>query len=398
MVSVGAVASARVEHVTQDSGRVVWSGAEGAVGYLVEVRREPLEGVAAGEAEGLEWEPCTEVGAQCFALVDGLESGCAYRFRVRGKGAVGGCVGSVGAMTDPCTPLGAPENVAVVSVTNSSAVVSWDPVPNAAFYRIECSEGGSGAESRVVAERVEATGSHEVVGLNPGVDQVVLVRAGFGHSFALDAGEVVARPLGTPTNLAVGSIVGSEWVEVTWGVAKGTTQHRIRWWPLGGSPEGESQHVDVAQGETSTAKFRCEGLRTGQPVMVSVNSGSGGVFESVGTTVTGTPLGAPNEVAVVSVDAACVFLSWDPVPGAKFYRVTTTRISTGDTRLVSERVLANRRDLLLLLWRSRTLLPPLGCCDRRRPRLLCERRIRRCVCNPPRPIPAPLRGLISACD
>ena len=77
----------------------------------------------------------------------------------------------------------------------------------------------------------------------------------------------------------------------------------------------------MVQGETASTQLPISGLVESEPVLFRVCAGSNDVFETIGRTVSATPLAAVSELRVASVGQHSATLRWSEVYGADTYHI-----------------------------------------------------------------------------
>ena len=119
---------------TDDSVSLSWNPVTDAGAYKVEYRR----------SSSISWLHAGYVYSSTSDTVDGLDCNTSYDFRVRARGdgspystTYGDASSSVSRRTTECPVAPAPTNLSATASGQSTVTLSWDPVTDAQYYKLE---------------------------------------------------------------------------------------------------------------------------------------------------------------------------------------------------------------------------------------------------------------------
>ena len=263
--------------------------------------------------------------------VSDLANGYEHRFLVQAY--VGGSWSSPStSLVKGATPQGTvkPGNVRA-SVSGSSVTLTWDPVPGAERYAVS-SRVGSG--DYVGHTRDAAGTSYTVAGLRAGTEYEFVVTAYIGVAGAwsrFDESDLVRVSLN-------GSSPGQSTAPSFTAQASGDGQVTLSWQPVSGAERygiselmADGQYRAISRTAMGTS-YTVSDLANGYEHRFLVQAYVGGSWSSPSTSLVkgATPQGTvkPGNVRA-SVSGSSVTLTWDPVPGAERYAVSS-RVGSGD--------------------------------------------------------------------
>ncbi|XP_051789086.1 tenascin-N isoform X10 [Erpetoichthys calabaricus] len=244
-------------------------------------------------------------------MLTGLRPGVEYTIYIW---AIKGNRKSKKASTKAVTDLDGPTNLLTMSVTEDTAMLSWNkalgPVDG---YRISYSSAdGHSQEILVGAEK----NSHKLTGLRPGVEYVVNMWAVNGNQNSKKISTKATTDLDSPTNLLIKSVT-EDAALLSWNkVLAPVDGYRISY----SSADGQSQEISVGA-EKNSHKLR--GLRPGVEYTVYVWAVKGNQNSKKSSTKTTTDFDSPSNLLTKSVTEDTATLSWNkafaPVDG---YRIS----------------------------------------------------------------------------
>ena len=175
----------RVTSDTDDSVSLSWSAVTNAAVYKVEYRR----------SGSISWLHASYVYSGTTETVDGLDCDTSYYFRVRARGdgspystSYGDASSSVSETTDGCTVAPAPTGLSATASAQTSVTLSWNPVTDAQYYRLERSTSRTGPWTGISSTIVGT--SRTVYGLECNTLYYFKVSArGDGHPYSTTFGQ-----------------------------------------------------------------------------------------------------------------------------------------------------------------------------------------------------------------
>lgn len=279
--------------VTATSATLAWNAVSGASGYRV-------------------WEANTvrvSSSPSRTYSASGLQAGTSYTFTVAAIDQYGlvGANSTVTFTTAQAAPS-APTGFVSGSVTESSALLSWNAASGAATYRVW--QDGSVVVPSSTARTFSASGlaagrayTFAVAGMNS--------EGTVGPQTTLSVTTKLAPPP-MPTGL-VASKATSDGFTLTWDAVPGAATHRV--W----------QGTTVVANDNSARTFVATGLQPNTQYtykVAGINSeGTVGAQASVTATTTAAVLPAPATITVDSVSMTSASITWSAVSGAAGYRV-----------------------------------------------------------------------------
>uniref|UniRef100_A0A8C1Y6L2 Fibronectin n=1 Tax=Cyprinus carpio TaxID=7962 RepID=A0A8C1Y6L2_CYPCA len=211
-------------------------------------------------------------------------------------------------------------------VTDTSIIVSWNPVPKIGYkLTVRPSQGGE-APRDVISE----SGSVLISGLTPGVEYTYSVQPVIsGHEHGNPITRRVVTPLSPPTDLNLQSNPNTGEVTVQWSDAKipDITGHRVTCRPTKGQ-QGNSVEEFVKAGQNS---YTLENLSPGVEYNVSVFTVKDGM-ESVPVSITlTTDVPKITDLSFINITDSTIGLSWSPINSTTVTGYRITVLAAGDS-------------------------------------------------------------------
>uniref|UniRef100_A0A8C1QJS0 Fibronectin n=1 Tax=Cyprinus carpio TaxID=7962 RepID=A0A8C1QJS0_CYPCA len=211
-------------------------------------------------------------------------------------------------------------------VTDTSIIVSWNPVPKIGYkLTVRPSQGGE-APRDVISE----SGSVLISGLTPGVEYTYSVQPVIsGHEHGNPITRRVVTPLSPPTDLNLQSNPNTGEVTVQWSDAKipDLTGYRVTCRPTKGQ-QGNSVEEFVKAGENSCT---LENLSPGVEYNVSVFTVKDDMESvPVSTTLT-TDVPKITDLSFINITDSTIGLSWSPINSTTVTGYRITVLAAGDS-------------------------------------------------------------------
>ncbi|XP_039591333.1 tenascin-N-like isoform X3 [Polypterus senegalus] len=277
--------------VTEDTATLSWNKALAPVdGYRISFSSED------GQSQEI------SVGAEENShTLTGLRPGLEYTVYVW---AVKGNRNSKKISTKATTDLDSPTNLLTKSVTEDTAILSWNKVlAPVDGYRISYSSAdGKSQEISVDTEK----DSHKLTGLKPGVEYTVYIWAVKGNQNSKKSSTKATTDLDSPTNLLTKSVT-EDTATLSWNkVLAPVDGYRISY----SSADGQSQEITVGAEKNS---HKLTGLRPGVEYRVYVWAVKGNQNSKKASTQATTDLDSPTNLLTKSVTEDTATLSWNKV-------------------------------------------------------------------------------------
>ncbi|XP_039591339.1 tenascin-N-like isoform X8 [Polypterus senegalus] len=231
----------------------------------------------------------------------GLKPGVEYTVYIW---AVKGNQNSKKSSTKATTDLDSPTNLLTKSVTEDTAILSWNKVlAPVDGYRISYSSAdGKSQEISVDTEK----DSHKLTGLKPGVEYTVYIWAVKGNQNSKKSSTKATTDLDSPTNLLTKSVT-EDTATLSWNkVLAPVDGYRISY----SSADGQSQEITVGAEKNS---HKLTGLRPGVEYRVYVWAVKGNQNSKKASTQATTDLDSPTNLLTKSVTEDTATLSWNKV-------------------------------------------------------------------------------------
>ncbi|XP_042586872.1 fibronectin-like isoform X3 [Cyprinus carpio] len=211
-------------------------------------------------------------------------------------------------------------------VTDTSIIVSWNPVPKIGYkLTVRPSQGGE-APRDVISE----SGSVLISGLTPGVEYTYSIQPVIsGHEHGNPITRRVVTPLSPPTDLNLQSNPNTGEVTVQWSDAKipDITGYRVTCRPTKGQ-QGNSVEEFVKAGENSCT---LENLSPGVEYNVSVFTVKDDMESvPVSTTLT-TDVPKITDLSFINITDSTIGLSWSPINSTTVTGYRITVLAAGDS-------------------------------------------------------------------
>nr|XP_023415873.1 collagen alpha-1(VII) chain isoform X8 [Cavia porcellus] len=284
--------------------RVAWSPIPGASGFRISWR-------TGSGPESSQTLPPDSTATDIL----GLQPGTSYQVAVLAlRGREEGPPGVIVAQTDPLGPV---RQVHVTQAGSSSVTIAWTRVPGTTGYRVSWRSGHGPERSQLVAGEATVT---DLDGLEPDTEYIVHVRAHVSGVEGAPASVVVRtapEPVGSVSKLQILN-ASSDVLRVTWVGVPGATAYRLAW----GRSEGGPTRQQLLPGNTDSAEI--QGLEGGISYSVGVTALVGDQEGAPVSIVVTTPPEAPSipeTLRVVQHGENSLKLQWDPVSGARGFRL-----------------------------------------------------------------------------
>ncbi len=263
-----------------------------------------------------DYEPLPETVTGEDEVLEGLENGRTYSFRVRAAHPTGQSDPSLGI---PAIPLQSPK-VQEVQISTQQVELQWQEAVGAEHYQLQwtTSEDAS-VQSKVVEvpyfvhDEVEAgvTYFYQIFALN--------------STGSSSPDTVQATPLGAPERLQ--GTAGNAQVSLTWKAVKSAEQYEVHR-SFVHPPDFSGEAIAVTEG----LSWLEEPVANGASVSYAVRALRAGLPGPFSETVTVQPSAALPRAPVVQAQSASgqVTLSWEAVPGASSYTVSGASAPGGE--------------------------------------------------------------------
>jgi len=226
--------------------------------------------------------------------------------------------------------LAAPVGVTAVFQPPSSILVSWNPVPGAASYKVYY--GTSSSTITTLASSAVAGTSYTHTGLSAGTTYFYCITAqdNVSESARSQAVSMITLP-GIPTNLrSTASTYNS--ITIAWGAVTGAASYRLYY---ATSAAGNKTLVSAVNSGTS---YTHTGLSANTTYYYFVtafnNSGEGTYTEALSVRTLLTPLSPPNNVTAAALSTNSIQVTWGAVTGAANYKVYRATSANGTRTLL----------------------------------------------------------------
>ncbi|MGI1658544.1 MAG: cell wall-binding repeat-containing protein [Desulfitobacterium sp.] len=235
--------------------------------------------------------------------------------------------------------LQAPGNLVATPLTTDEIHLTWYTVPNAVTYNVYRTRSDSGVYTIIDSVNQPYYTDDNVVS---GVTYLYKVQAANSKGTGPYSSVVIASPLlsndglAVPTNV-VASSVSSKQILITWNVAVGATHYKVY---RSNSYSGNYSNIATL----ALPYYIDEGLTAGMTYYYKVqavsNAGTSG-FSTIAYTVTGessSNLAVPNSLTASALNSSQIYLAWNAVPGAKYYKIYRSTSSNGNYSLINTNV------------------------------------------------------------
>ena len=294
-------ATPSVSDVTDTSLKLAWTATENATGYEIE------------KLNGSNWKKIATVNALSYT-VSGLGAKTACQFRIRAyKQASGKPVYGEYSDAASATTLLSATKLAVSSVTDTSAVLSWTAVAGAEGYSVEkldaskWSEIGTTAATTYTVTNLQADSSAQF-------RVVAYYKSGANTVYGIASSPVTATTTITKTDKVTATVAGSDSVKVTWSAVAGATGYTVFY-----STNNKSWKSVTATKTSVTLTKLSPNTKYYIKVQAYKKSGNTTVKGPDSATVDATTLLATPVLKASSADSATVKLTWNKLSGASGY-------------------------------------------------------------------------------
>ena len=294
-------ATPSVSDVTDTSLKLTWTATENATGYEIE------------KLNGSNWTKIATVNALTYN-VSGLGAKTACQFRIRAyKQASGKPVYGEYSDAVSATTLLSATKLAVSSVTDTSAVLSWTAVAGAEGYSVEKLDG-----SKWSAIGTTAATTYTVTNLNANSSAqfrvVAYYKSGANTVYGIASSPVTATTTITKTDKVTATVAGSDSVKVTWSAVAGATGYTVFY-----STNNKSWKSVAATKTDVTLTKLSPNTKYYIKVQAYKKSGNTTVKGPDSATVDATTLLATPVLKASSADSATIKLTWNKLSGASGY-------------------------------------------------------------------------------
>ncbi len=292
--------------ITSTSAVLNWTAVSGAVSYSIQYR----------QVGTTTWS--TTISSSTSVTVSGLTAATDYEFQVSTTCASGSSAFSAsGDFTTLSLPCTVPTGLDTISVSTTSASITWLTVSGAVSYTIQYRQIGTSTWSTASSP----VNSYTISGLTPGISyecqvEVVCATGTSGFSGSLDfTTTTITCPI--PAGLTASSISGSSEM-LSWASATGAVSYTIQY-----RPTGTSGWTFTSSATTSVT---VSGLTPGTTYEFQVQSvcsasdSSGYSISSLFTTA-GIACNVPIGLGSASITDTSALLSWAAVTGALGYSI-----------------------------------------------------------------------------
>ncbi|XP_060053882.1 tenascin-N isoform X2 [Erinaceus europaeus] len=279
------------DRVTESSATVSWEPVQATIDRYM-VRYTSPDGISKEVSVDKE---------QTSTVLMGLRPGVEYTVYVW---AEKGSKSSKMADTKAPTDIDSPKNLVTDRVTESSAIVSWEPV-QATIDRYMVRYTSPDGISKEVSVDKEQT-STVLTGLRPGVEYTVYVWAEKGSRSSKKADTKAPTDIDSPKNLVTDRVTESS-ATVSWEPVQATIDRYMVHYT---SPDGISKEVSVDKEQTSTV---LTGLRPGVEYTVYVWAEKGSRISRKVDAKALTDLDSPKNLVTDRVTESSATVSWEPV-------------------------------------------------------------------------------------
>ena len=221
------------------------------------------------------------------------------------------------------TLLRTPANLTLGEVSAGAISFSWEEVEHASFYRIHRSESENGEYHRI-ATNVQLTNYTDDMLLRPNTRYFYRITAHNDNNesnFSLISAMTMLR---TPGNLTADEITSSE-ITISWDEVAGASGYRVY---RSESEFGEYIHIGAV---SASAVYKDNDVSPNTRYFYRVSALSHNNTSAQSSSVSAmTLLKTPTNLMVFAVNAREIYISWDRVEDAEFYRVYRSESIDGD--------------------------------------------------------------------
>ncbi|XP_041059069.1 collagen alpha-1(VII) chain-like [Carcharodon carcharias] len=309
-----------LENALTDTIQAKWLPVKGATGYRL------TWGSSGGDLQNVNLGDAYQ-----FYMIRGLQAGSEYTVTVNPIfGDVEGPVVSGKVKTLATSSV---HTLRALSITTSSAVITWNAVPSATGYRLAWGptpEFVGRDRPRQVALNGSTT-SHQLKYLASNTEYVLALYVVFGSVVGPGiTATVKTTPLGYVSNFRVTTYTTTS-VSVVWSATVGATEYKITWTPTSG--EAQSGYVD-----RNTLSFHVGNLNPGTRYTISIRAvyrnseGPAVSLSQMTASLDSEQVQSVKELKVIETGSNSLKLSWKKMPGISGYRISWALLRGGPER------------------------------------------------------------------
>ncbi|ACL22483.1 putative cell wall binding repeat 2-containing protein [Desulfitobacterium hafniense DCB-2] len=271
-----------------------------------------------------------------------LPSGITYYYKIKAANSSGtSAYSNIAQATtqSDANLLQAPGNLVATPLTTDEIHLTWYTVPNAVTYNVYRTKSDSGVYTIIDSVNYPYYTDDNVAS---GATYLYKVQAANSRGTGPYSSVVIASPLLSTDGLAVPTNVvalskSSNQILLTWNAAVGATHYKIY-----RSTSYSGTYTNIAN--LTLPYYIDEGLTAGMTYYYKVqavsNAGSSG-FSTIAYTVTGegsSSLVAPNNLTATTLNSSQIYLAWNAVPNATYYKIYRSTSSNGNYALINTNV------------------------------------------------------------
>ncbi|XP_078409894.1 collagen alpha-1(XII) chain [Cetorhinus maximus] len=309
-----------LENALTDTIQAKWLPVKGATGYRL------TWGSSGGDLQNVNLGDTYQ-----FYMIRGLQAGSEYTVTV--NPIFGDIEGPVVSGKVKTLATSSVHTLRALSITTSSAVITWNAVPGATGYRLAWGptpEFVGRDRPRQVALNGSTT-SHQLKYLASNTEYVLALYVVFGSVVGPGiTATVKTTPLGYVSNFRVTTYTTTS-VSVVWGATVGATEYKISWSPTSG--ETQSEYVD-----RNTLSFHVGNLNPGTRYTISINAvyrnseGPAVSLSQMTASLDSEQVQSVKELKVIETGSNSLKLSWKKMPGISGYRISWALLRGGPER------------------------------------------------------------------
>jgi fibronectin type 3 domain-containing protein len=226
--------------------------------------------------------------------------------------------------------LAVPSGVTAVFQPPDSILVSWNPVQEAAGYKVYY--GTSSSAITILAGSAVTETSYIHTGLSTGTTYYYCITAQSGMSESDRSQAVSMRTLpGIPANLRSTASTHNS-TTIAWNAVTGAASYNVY---FAASVDGSKTFAGTVSSGTSYNHTNLSANTTRYYFVTAVNStGEGAYTEALTVRTLMAPLSAPNNVTAMALSTSSIQVTWDAVTEAVNYKIYRSTSATGTRTLL----------------------------------------------------------------